>query len=66
MSCSDQASLLELQLPNEVIDTVLSYLSSEELLILARVCTERLKNCSYRVVRQKFTGMRLFNVNIKK
>lgn len=54
------AALLHLHLPNEVIDNVLSYLTSEDLLNVARISSERLKNCSYRIIRKRTIGLSFF------
>ena len=43
-------------IPNEIIDIVIAYLSTEDLLALAAVGTERLKKCTFRALRKKLRG----------
>ena len=43
-------------LPNEIIEIVMPYLSLEELFDVAEVGMERLKKCSFRALRKKSCG----------
>ena len=43
-------------LPNEIIEMVMPYLSIEELFDVAEVGMERLKKCSFRALRKKLWG----------
>ena len=43
-------------LPNEIIEMVMPYLSLEELFDVAEVGIERLKKCSFRALRKKSCG----------
>ena len=43
-------------LPNEIIEKILTYLSSADLLNLSIAGNERLKDCSYRLLRKKANG----------
>ena len=52
----EQEPRLDFPIPNEIIKMVMSYLSTEDLLGLAAVATERLKKCTYRVLRKKLKG----------
>ena len=52
----DQEASLDFPIPNEIIEIVTTYLSAEDLLVLAAVATERLKKCAYRVLRKKLKG----------
>ena len=52
----EQATSLDFPIPNEIIEIVMAYLSSEDLLNLAAVGSERLKKCAFRVLRKKSKG----------
>ena len=52
----EQEASLDFPIPNEIIEIVTTYLSAEDLLVLAAVATERLKKCTYRVLRKKLKG----------
>ena len=49
-------------LPNEIIEMVMPYLSLEELFDVAEVGMERLKKCSFRALRKKSCGKYHFTV----
>ena len=49
-----------LDIPDEMIDKVLSYLPSEDLLNLGVVGNKRLIDCSYKSLRKKPLGMYLY------
>ena len=55
-----QTSLLDFPIPNEIIEKVISYLSPEDLLVLAEVVaevgTERLKRCTLSALHKKSCG----------
>ena len=52
----EQATSLDFPIPNEIIEIVTAYLSTEDLLVLAGVGTERLKKCTFRALRKKLSG----------
>ena len=56
----EHEACLDLPIPNEIIEIVTTYLSAEDLLALAAVGTERLKNCAFRVLRKKVQGINIF------
>ena len=58
MSHLEKAGFLDI--PDEMIDKVLSYLKSEELLNLAAIGNKRLRDCSYKFLRKKPLGMNLY------
>ena len=47
----EQESSLDFPIPNEIIMIVTAYLSTEDLLNLAAVASERLKKCAFEVLR---------------
>ena len=47
---------VDFPIPNEIIEKVTAYLSIWQLLNLAEVGTERLKKCTFRVLRKKLRG----------
>ena len=49
-----------LGIPNEIIEKILSYLQSEDLLSLAVIGNKRLRDCSYKFLRKKPLGMYLY------
>ena len=51
-------------LPNEIIEMVMPYLSLEELFDVAEVGIERLKKCSFRALRKKLRGKYQFMVRL--
>ena len=51
-------------LPNEIIEMVMAYLSLEELFDVAEVGIERLKKCSFRALRKKLCGKYQFMVRL--
>ena len=52
----EQETSLDFSVPNEIIEILITYLSVEDLLVMAAVATERLKKCAYRVLRKKLKG----------
>ena len=52
----EQTFLLDFPIPNEIIEKVMSYLSPEDLLVLAAVGTERLKKCTFSALHKKLCG----------
>ena len=52
----EQIALLDFPIPNEIIEMVIFYLSSEELLDLATIATDRLKKCTFMALRKKSRG----------
>ena len=42
--------------PNEIMEMVMAFLSPEDLLVLAAIGTERLKNCTFSILRKKPWG----------
>ena len=46
--------------PNEIIEIVTTYLTVEDLLVLAAVSTERLKNYAFSVLHKKLKGINMF------
>ena len=51
-----QKAPLEFPIPNEIIEIVIAYLSTKDLLVLASIGTERLKKCAFRFLREKLCG----------
>ena len=52
----EHTAALDFPFPNEIIEKVTAYLSTEDLLVLAAVGSERLKKCAFRVLRKKLIG----------
>ena len=52
----EQEVSLDLPIPNEIIEIVTTYLSTEDLLLLFAVGSERLKECTLKVLRNKYKG----------
>ena len=52
----EQTAALDFPFPNEIIETVTAYLTTEDLVVLAAVGTERLNKCILRVLRKKSGG----------
>jgi len=52
----EQTACLDFPIPNEIIEIIMSYLSPEELLDLADIAAERLKNCCFSALRKKSCG----------
>ena len=50
-------TLLDLPIPNEIIDNIFTYLSSLDLLNLSIVGNERLRECSCKLLRKTPRGM---------
>ena len=60
-----QTVLIDFPLPNEIIEIVIAFLSSSDLLALAAVGTERLKYYSFSFLESKLHGKYSFCVNVK-
>ena len=52
----EHTAALDLPFPNEIIEIVTDYLSTEDLLVLTAVGSERLKKCAFRVFRKRAIG----------
>ena len=52
----EQTAPLDFPIPNEIIEIVMTYLSPEELFVLAEVGTDRLKKFAFRVLRKNLYG----------
>ena len=52
----EQRAPLDFPFPNEIIETVTAYLTTEGLVVLAAVGTERLNKCISRVLRKQSRG----------
>ena len=55
-SCLDQSNFLEFPLPNEIVEKVLLYLLTEDLISLAVVSDQRLRDFTYKILRKKANG----------
>ena len=55
----EQEAFLD-SIPNEIIEMVTTYLSAEDLLVLAAVGTDKLKNCAFRALHNKLKGINMF------
>jgi len=53
----EQPACLDFPFPNEIIEIVISYLSTEELLDLATIASERLKKCTFSVLGKKSSDL---------
>ena len=52
----EQKAAIDFPIPNELVEIVTAFLAPEDLLVLAAVGTERLKKCTFRVLRKKLKG----------
>ena len=52
----EQTTFLDFPIPNEIIEMVISYLSTEDLLVLAAIAKGRLKKCTHSALRKKSCG----------
>ena len=52
----EQAAAIDFPVPNEIIEMVTAYLSPEDLHVLVEVGTERLKECTFRILLKNFRG----------
>ena len=52
----EQTAAIDFPIPNELVEIVTGFLSTEDLLVLASVGTKRLKKCTFRVLRKKLKG----------
>ena len=52
----EHSAALDFPIPNEVIEKVTTYLATEDLLALAEIGSERLRKCTFRVLRKKSRG----------
>ena len=60
-----KAAPIDFPLPNEIIEIVMAFLSSSDLIVLAAVGTERLKNYSFIFLETKIHGKYSFCENVK-
>ena len=56
VTLSKTNTLIDLPIPNEIIDNIFTYLSSVDLLNLSVVGNERLRDCSYKLLRKNPLG----------
>ena len=61
----EQEASLDFPIPNEIIEIVTAYLSTEDLLLLAAVGTERLKKCAFRAIPNNLRGKYKLMVMLK-
>ena len=52
----EQTAPLDFPFPNEIIEIVTAYLTTEDLIALAAVVTKRLNKCILRVLRKRLRG----------